>query len=401
MTSVVFPSELANLGSSGEAHLAGRVVARDAEHASIGDAFCTISIRLGCPTDCQPGDLIELLLHRTTEGWAAQKVLQHRRPESPDCTEFRRLREGERGQILRARSAIYSAIRRYFEGQRFVEVETPTFVPSPGLDPYVHSLGKIQRGERLDYLITSPEFHMKRLVVGGMPRIYQFARCFRAEELGSHHEPEFTLLEWYRAFADVSTVMRDTEEVVRAAFCVCGTLPQQLQGTFEVMTVQAAFTDYAGVTDVSRMATEDPERYFSLWVDCIEPALAKREGPVFLTRFPLSMAALAQPCHDDPRFAERFELYYRGLELCNGYGELTDPGEQRVRFEREIERRRRNGEPLYPVDERFLAGLREGLPRASGNALGVDRLIALSTHTAMATGTATVAETMAFSDAER
>ncbi len=313
-----------------------------------------------------------------------------------------------RGRALAARSRALDVVRDYFRGQGFLEVDTPLLVPCPGLDPNVDSLGSVTRGERVDWLITSPELHMKRLLVGGLPRIFQLARCFRAEELGRHHEPEFTMLEWYRAFAGYEEALCDTEQIVsRVVRALAGDAFARVREAdasvrfvdvtppFERVSVRAAFAEHAGVSDAVRLAQEDEARYFELLVERVEPALTKLPRPVFLVDYPASQAALARRRPSDPTVAERFELYVGGVELSNGFGELTDAAEQRRRFEAERARRGAVGAPAYPLDERFLGALEEGMPPATGNALGFDRLVML------ALGAGALSDVFAFPDVAR
>lgn len=281
---------------------------------------------------------------------------------------------------LRTRAAVLRAIRSFFDGRGFLEVETPLAVPSPGLDVHLDALEVLGLPERR-WLATSPEYQMKRLLVAGLPRIYQISKCFRRGELGAHHEPEFTMLEWYRADAGAADVIRDTEELV--AF-VCA----EIRGSHELpsgvnvtppwarLSVAEAFERFARVAvhDV----LPDEERFYRLLVDAVEPRLPEL-GPVFLERWPASMASLARLCEDDPRWAERFEAYVGGLELCNGFDELTDPREQRARFAADQRIREERGLEVVPLDERFLEALERGLPPSGGNALGVDRLVMLVT----------------------
>lgn len=326
----------------------------------------------------------------------------------PDAaSEQARLGWSGRGRGLRARNTALRAIREYFHEQAFVEVETPTLAPCPGLDAHVHSWGSVERGDRRDWLVTSPELHLKRLVVGGMPRVFEVARCFRAEELGPWHEPEFTLLEWYRAFADFTAVLADTEQLVaRVALAVggkhellrqtaSGPRPIDVTPPFERLTLREAFARFARIDDAVALAQRDETRYFEILVNEVEPGLAAENRPVFLTHYPATQAGLARLCPDDRSVAERFELYVGGVELCNGFGELTDPTEQRRRFEAERARRSAAGEPVYPIDEVFLRALEEGLPPTAGNALGFDRLVTL------ALGYEAVARVRAFAAAER
>jgi lysyl-tRNA synthetase class 2 len=396
-----FPSDLQaspNLSAAGE--LGGRVASVGAGWFTLADA--THELRLSSPPDFElsPGDLVVVRYSGGPSGFHAEELKSQRKARVPILSgEFQRLRN-ERGRALRARHEAMRVVRQYFEEEGFTEVETPTFVPSPGLDPHVHSLAPVTRKTRTDYLITSPEFHMKRLLVGGMPRIFQLARCFRAEELGPIHEPEFTLLEWYRAFRDYSAMLADTEELVARVFSALAPYriaPSQpaLARPFARLTVVEAFGRFAKGTDPLELLSRGQDEYFQVFVDQIEPGLRGLSGPTFLVEFPLQLAGLAQRCPHDERFAERFELYVDGVELCNGYGELTCADEQRARFQAELERRRQAGEPLYPLDENFLRALLEGLPPSSGNALGFDRLVAL------ALGLPSIGPTLAFTDQER
>jgi lysyl-tRNA synthetase class 2 len=271
-------------------------------------------------------------------------------------------------------------VRRYFDQDDFVEVRTPVRVSAPDTAVYVEP-----HQTRQGWLITSPEFHMKRLLVGGLPRIYQFAACTREEESGLWHQPEFTMLEWYRAFAPMTAVMQDTFDIVSGLFEELGPptplgpkgLPIDLEHGFERVTVRELFHEHAGIADASELAASDEARYFQTFVDLIEPAIALRARPLFVTEYPRSQAALAAPCPHDPSVAERFELYVGGVELCNGYGELTDASEQRLRFDGDVATRRARRLPELPIDQEFIAALEEGMPPAAGNALGFERLLAL------------------------
>jgi lysyl-tRNA synthetase class 2 len=197
----------------------------------------------------------------------------------------------------------------------------------------------------------------------------------------------------------MDAVVRDTEQIVAG---VC----QRLSGSavartpdgrridvsapFRRVTVREVFAAHAGVADAAELARRDPDEYFRVFVDRVEPGLAREPAALVLTEFPITQAALARPKPEDPTVAERFEVYLGGVELCNGFGELTEAGEQRRRFELELGRRRRSGSPEHPIDERFLAALEEGLPDSGGNALGFDRLILL------ATGARRIADVTAF-----
>ncbi|HJK95568.1 MAG TPA: EF-P lysine aminoacylase EpmA [Polyangiaceae bacterium LLY-WYZ-15_(1-7)] len=286
---------------------------------------------------------------------------------------------------LRERAAMKQAVRDFFAQRAFLEVETPAMVPSPGLDLHLDAF-EVQPGALGDgprWLITSPEYQMKRVLAGGAARIVQIARCFRDGERGRHHEPEFTMVEWYRAFAGSAEVMRDTEQLV--AHVARGTregstvipargTPVDVAPPWERLTVAEALERYAGKTLAALLP--DEERFFRVWIEEVEPQLG-RGRPVFVTHWPASMASLARLDPRDPSVADRFEAYVDGLELCNGFGELVDPVEQRDRLERDQRAREEAGKPAYPIDERFLGALEEGLPPCGGNALGFDRLVML------------------------
>lgn len=296
---------------------------------------------------------------------------------------------------LRARAAILRALRGHLDAADYLEVETPLAVPCPGLDVHLAAL-EVRGLGAPRWLATSPEYQMKRLLVEGLPRIYQIGKCFRRGELGRHHEPEFTMLELYRAHAGAEEVMADTEALVaHAARAVLGgtVLPSgvDVAPPWERITVEDAFRAHAGV-DVHDILP-DEARFFELLIDRVEPALEARRAPVFLVRWPASMASLARLCPDDARWADRFEAYVGGLELCNGFGELTDPVEQRARFERDLAKRREAGLDVYPLDERFLEALARGMPPSGGNAIGVDRLVMAIT------GAAHIEEVLAFPQA--
>jgi lysyl-tRNA synthetase class 2 len=268
-------------------------------------------------------------------------------------------------------------------------------VPSPGLDVHLDAF-EVAGGDRGTprWLSTSPEYQMKRLLAEGWNRIYQIAPCFRRGEIGSRHNPEFTMLEWYRSGAAVADAMADTEQLVAAVtggLVRLGERVVDVRPPFERVSVCDAFARYAAW---SRQATLDAAatnegRYFRALVDEVEPALARIDRAVFLVDYPTTQASLARVRADDPAVAERFELYVAGVELCNGFGELVDSVEQRGRLLRDQAARRARGLPVYPIDERFLEALAR-IPPSAGNALGLDRLAAL------ACGTTDITDVIAF-----
>jgi len=323
---------------------------------------------------------------------------------------------------LKKRAAIRRAVAAWFEQQGFLEVETPARVPSPGQEVHLEA---IAAGEGR-YLITSPEYHMKRLVAAGLPRIVQFCRCWRAAERGSHHQPEFTMIEWYRAGARLEDIAADCEAILGAAARAAGTWPMVevpasrsrtgkpeglgLQTPFERLTVREALARFAGIDlrgdesvaqmrtlasragcDLGTAETWD-DIFFQIFLDRVEPQLGVRR-PSIVSDWPLPLAALARRKPDDPLTVERFELYAGGLELANAFGELCDPVEQRERFVGEAELRRQRGRAIYPIDEKLLAALAD-MPPTCGVALGFDRLVML------VTGAETIGEVVAFADDE-
>jgi lysyl-tRNA synthetase class 2 len=296
---------------------------------------------------------------------------------------------------LRERARVCAEVRRFFDARGFLEVQTPVMVPSPGLDVHLDAF-EIAGGDggAPRWLSTSPEYQMKRLLADGLTRIYQIAPCFRRGERGARHNPEFTMVEWYRAGAGVDDVMSDTEQLVAGTTGGAVHLDGrriELQPPFARIGVCEAFERFAGWSrDETLAAAEgDEDRYFRALVDRVEPALATADGGVFLVDFPAAQASLARTHPADARLAERFELYVAGVELCNGFGELVDPAEQRRRLERDQETRRARGLSVYPIDERFVAALGR-VPPSGGNALGLDRLVAL------ACGTTDIADVLAF-----
>jgi lysyl-tRNA synthetase class 2 len=380
-----FPSDLVPGDLEDARHpqflVAGRVIEIDEQAILLADAFATV--RLTGKAEVDVGDLVVLSVRRDERDLAIDALVERHRPRAPLGAEHSRLvREGV-GTRLAQRSRVFEIVRSFFAERRFIEVDTPLLVSSPGLDLHLEAT-QASGG----YLITSPEYQMKRLLVGGVPKLFQISHVFRRGEVGARHNPEFTMLEWYRAFADVESVMRDTEELVaEVILSLAGARELKREHglvsvvpPFARMTVAAAFARFAAVpeTQVLSLAQDAPDDFFRTLVDRVEPALAREDRPVFLVDYPISQASLARAKPSDPGVCERFELYLGGIELCNGFGELTDPVEQRRRLLDDQRRRRALDKPVYPIDERFLAALEEGMPPSAGNALGLDRLVALS-----------------------
>jgi lysyl-tRNA synthetase class 2 len=385
----LFPSDLP-LPPGETFALAGRVTRAGDGVIVVADAFAAARVAGVGPFTV--GDLVVLEVQRAEQGLGLVRIVERHAsavpPAVPDPgspppgAEVQRFIEDGIGLHLRERARAHAIVRSFFTARAFLEVDTPLLVPSPGLDLHLDAVEAAG-----GYLITSPEYQMKRLLVAGVPRQFQIAHVFRRGETGAHHNPEFTMLEWYRAFAGVEQVMRDTEELVTelvSAFNADGRLPGEhapitVAPPFARMTVAEAFARFAGVreAEVFRLARDDGDAFFRLLVERVEPELAAAATPVFLVDYPIEHASLARAKPSDRRVCERFELYLGGLELCNGFGELTDPDEQRRRLLRDQDARAAAGKPVYPIDERFLAALAEGMPPSAGNALGIDRIVAL------------------------
>jgi lysyl-tRNA synthetase class 2 len=304
----------------------------------------------------------------------------------------------DRAVNLRRRSDLNRRIRQFFEERSFVEIEAPILVPSPGLELHLDAFAVENR-----YLITSPEYQMKRLLGAGMQRIYSLGKVFRRGEAGRHHNPEFTMLEWYRANAGWEAIADDFEALMAAVGGPSG---------WQRLSVAEATRRFAGVRidgdeDLATLrrkidgagrrlpSTGDwSDLFFTLFLDAVEPRL---DRPTILFDWPRPLCALAREKPGDPRVVERFEAYAPSpdgvLELCNGFGELIDPVEQRRRLEADLAERRNRGLPEYPVDEKFLAAL-ASMPPSGGVALGVDRLAMLLF------GAREIREVLAFADDE-
>jgi lysyl-tRNA synthetase class 2 len=316
-------------------------------------------------------------------------------------TDWRPDRLARRLPYLQARARLQASLRGWFAAEGFVEVETPILQVAPGAE--VHLAGfsttwKTPDGvERPRWLHSSPEFAMKKLLAGDVPRLFQFARVFRNAEGSALHHPEFTMLEWYRAGVGYETIMADCAALL--ALCEAKELRWEDKicdpaAAPERLTVGAAFERYAGVdlfattgdaaklSRLSGVAMHDGDSwddvFFRIMFDRIEHRLGVGR-PTILCEYPIAMAALARAKPGDPRVAERFELYACGVELANAFGELTDPAIQRARLKADMDEKQRLYGVRWPVDEDFLAALDHGLPDCAGIALGFDRLAMLAT----------------------
>lgn len=335
---------------------------------------------------------------------------------------------------LEARMKMMRAVREYFDGQGFWEVETPILQVCPVMDTHIHGFATDMKGvdlqyQRTLYLHTSPEFAMKKLLVAGLPKIYQICHVFRNAEDSARHSPEFTMIEWYRAEADYRPIMEDCKGLLRHCAKAIGIEEYRHRDKkcdpfkeWQEITVVEAFRKYAGL-NLEDFLSPHPS---ALCADSLSPreraGPAKREGegtderfrnavsslglhtspddrwddlffrvmgekiephlgmgaPTLLCDYPVSMASLSRRKPGDPRYAERFEMYVCGIELCNAFSELTDADEQRARFAEEMDNKEKIYGERYPVDDDFIAALEHGMPESGGNAIGLDRLAMLA-----------------------
>ncbi len=318
-----------------------------------------------------------------------------------------RLSDPRRRKAMHLRARLEAGIRLHFLRQGFHETRTPLLVPCPGMEPHIRPF-ELKTGA---YLPTSPEFAMKRLLVGGLERIFQICPAFRYEPTSPMHSPEFTLLEWYRAWAGYEEIMQDTEQLfARLARDLLGCKPGEETLTYQGRKIRVAtpwprlrvrdlFMEHTGIDLVLNSTVEHlrvhcerlklgwqdqdtwDDLYFRIWLNEIEPKLPEDQA-VFVTRYPASQAALAvvDVDPDGSQWARRFEAYAGGLELGNAFEELTDPREQRKRFIEDMELRAKLYGPAFPknsLDEEFLEALEEGMPPSGGIAIGVDRMVML------------------------
>ena len=293
------------------------------------------------------------------------------------------------------REKVIDTIRAFFKDQTFHEVFTPILVPIPSIEPNLEVFQtelRTSKGlKRQGFLIMSPEFSIKKLLAAGIGDCFEITKCFRnEEEISSLHNPEFTMLEWYRVGANYQDIMRDFENLFLK---IVGKDKLSYQGEIYDLTLpwprisfKEAFAKFAGpkIEDVK------DEDFYQIFFNEIEPKLRKSGRPAIIYDYPISQAALARPKTSNPKFAERFEVFLAGVELGNCFSELTNAGEQKKRFERDLAERKWQGKTEYPIDEDLIEALKEGLPEVSGIAVGVDRLVMLAANVS------SISETMFF-----
>ncbi len=371
-----------------------RVLALEAETAWLWQ--CGVVRRQAVPPLVRVGDWID----SDTGELAARGGPGFPHPDG----DFHRISQdgGRRWLAIIARARLLQAIRQFFDRRGFIEVDTPAIALSPGLELHLDAVQvQVRQGmggpATSRYLVTSPEYHCKRLLAAGMPKIYSLAKAFRSGERGHWHNPEFTMLEWYRAGATYLDIVRDARALV--AHCEkaleplkIASRPKAVSRGWQRLSIAAALKRWAGFDP--RNCNDDEymrqkaqqfglnvqptdtaaEVVLQALVERVEPNLTNLSG-VVIDRWPASMASLARRFADTPQWAERFEIYVGGIELANGFTELVDAEEQQNRFVLDQQARLAHGLPVYPIDERFVAALREGCPPAAGVALGVDRLL--------------------------
>jgi len=374
----------------------GRCISIDTNQITVRSASGTVSLAIENAANLSLGDWVEI------QGRQARLLTPNRHPQRSMRWMDRTL-DPQRLSGVATRQRVEAAIREFFLGREFLETRTPLLVRCPGMETHIRPF----RVGKSRYLPTSPEFAMKRLLVGGLEKIFQVCPAFRDEPFSPHHRTEFTLLEWYRSFAGYEEIMRDTEELFAfIARKLLGKAELRYQGQRIDLTppwprlrIRELFLEHTGVDLVAsadrdhlareckrlRLPVNDGDNwddlYFKIWLNLIEPKLPA-DRAVFVYRYPASQAALsvvdADP--DGSRWAKRFEVYTGGFELGNAFEELTDPIEQRKRFAEDMDLREQiYGQefPRNPMDEEFLEALAEGMPPAGGIAMGVDRMVML------------------------
>ncbi len=328
----------------------------------------------------------------------------HRPTSTPPDLEARR--RVPIGQALRARHQLRATLHHFFRDRGFLEVSTPALCQSPGTDPHIEPISANFMESHGDaqhhraYLHTSPELAMKRLLSAGSGPIYQLAPVWRNGEVTTTHNPEFSMLEWYRPWEPLDSIIEDIQDlvtlvldeqsarplsppfpVVTMAEAVEASCGFDLSEALDTPSLQAAIRRHGLLSERAIKAAPWDELFYSLTISHIDPWISD-QGPLFITRWPIQLAVLARPCPDDPRFAQRVELYVDGIELANGFHELTDPDEQRHRFHQDNQYRKRHDLPQLPIPSAFLHALEYGMPPSSGIALGLDRLLLLATPNA-------------------
>ena len=302
---------------------------------------------------------------------------------------------------LRSRSRLVHSIRQYFHQKAYTEVHAPCLIEIPSIEPHIDPLRVVDIKGQTKYLHTSPEYSLKKLLADGLGNCFSLGPCFRDEPASDHHATEFSMLEWYSTGRSIFDLMDETETLIREVWRALGSPPIiredsdiRIEDTFERRSVSSLFQAMVGLCPIelntferleekarenhlrfSQSCSDYDSLFHQLFLNHIEPNIG-RTRPVFVWGWPTSQAALARLTTDEPVVALRFELYAGGLELANAFDELTDPEEQRRRFEQEQSERRQMNKTVFELDETLLSCL-DRIPATSGIALGVDRLVML------------------------
>ncbi len=281
-------------------------------------------------------------------------------------------------------------IRAFFISREFIETQTPTLVPSPGTEPYLDVFTTelvYGKNKKLFFLPTSPEFHLKKLLAQGHTRIFELRSCFRNGEVSEHHQPEFQMLEWYRAYAGLDAIIEDVAHLLRH---LQAKYPQKKIEQLKVTTMAALFAEHCDGFELRPMTSKEDlfslceklglrpmvndtwdDLFFRVVIDKIEPSI-DRETPLIVRNYPQPQAALSRL--GDDGWAQRFEFYWRGLEIANAFDELNDPKQNEERFKSDLIKRKHSGRESHPVDDELIESFYSGMPPAGGIALGVERL---------------------------
>jgi lysyl-tRNA synthetase class 2 len=299
-------------------------------------------------------------------------------------------------EVAKSRGNVINAIRDFFKNKNVVEVETPSLSMGTVTDPYLEAFSTqynyldnsdIDQSQQL-YLQTSPEFHMKRLLASGYGCIFQICKAFRHEDSGRYHNPEFTLLEWYRIGFDQHDLMAEIDELLSTVVKTQKSEKISYQNLFikfvSIDPLTATFAQLYGVIELHGKAADwlyESDDCDLLLQFIFSEIIEKNIGlsrPCFVYNFPIAQASLAKECADDNRVAQRFECYFKGVELANGFNELTDADTQITRFEQDNSKRQQLGLATKNIDENFIKALQSGLPQCAGVALGIDRLMMIA-----------------------
>ncbi len=352
----------------------GRVTAKDQNSVEIYSDGIIRTQPIDTKLEINIGDIIEI---DETKKAQDPQILVRSKTKLPQI-------KTEQLQTLKNWNIFIRAVCTYFNNQGFLELRTPTLVVSPGLEPFLDPFEtQFQLGsdsEKL-FLPTSPEFHLKKALCQGFEKIFELKECFRNGEIGDLHQPEFLMLEWYRAYENLDAISLDLQNLLTH-------LKRELKfkGSVEVETIKMKdiwkrFLDFnltpkTTIHDLKKFntsgETDFDDLFTRIWLDKIEPELKKIPHPIIIYGFPPSQAALARLTTDG--WADRLELYWKGLEIANGFNELNDSEEQRTRFKKDQEKKRKLGKEIVPIDEDFMKHLEWGMPPSAGIALGAERL---------------------------